>query len=86
MLFYGILPKGEGGGLGRSKSFESFFVCPEAIKSKQMPMSQKAKNSGKVIFEFFLKIFGKSDSKVPKSDSKVPKVVGKQLFSFEGLP
>ena len=27
------------------------FFCPEAIKSKQMPMCQKAKNSEKVIFE-----------------------------------
>ena len=48
LLFYGILPKG-----GHSKSFESLFFCPEAIKSKQMPMCQKAKNSEKVIFEIF---------------------------------
>ena len=34
-----------GGGPGRTKSFEALFVCPEAIKSKQMPMCQKAKNS-----------------------------------------
>ena len=33
------------GGLGRSKSFESLFFCPEAIKSKQMPMCQKAKKN-----------------------------------------
>ena len=31
-----------GGGPGRTKSFEALFVCPEAIKSKQMPMCQKA--------------------------------------------
>ena len=44
-----------------------------------------------------LKIFGKSDSKVPKGDSKVPKVVGggqailekyhkKAIFFNEGFP
>ena len=40
------------GGLGRSKSFESLLFCPEAIKSKQMPLCQKAKNSEKVTQKF----------------------------------
>ena len=56
MVFF---QKGGGGGLGQSKSFESLFFGPEAIKSKQMPMCQKAKNREKVIFEFFLKEFWK---------------------------
>ena len=58
---------------GRTKSFEALFVCPEAIKSKQMPMCQKAKNGDFFFFlKFLLNNFGKSE----KSASKIPKVRG----------
>ena len=56
LLFYGILPKG-GWVLADPKVLSHFFFCPEAIKSKQMPMCQKAENSEKVIFEIFCKGF-----------------------------
>ena len=66
------------------------FFCPEAIKSKQKPMCQKAKNSEKVIFEEKkLKIFGKSDSKVPKlgGGGILEKYHKKKTFFFaRGLP
>ena len=48
-----------GGGLGQTKSFEALFFCLEAIKSKQMPMYQKAKNSDFFLFLFLLNNFGK---------------------------
>ena len=55
------------GDLDRTKSFEALFFCPEAIKSKQMPMCQKVQNSGKVIFEIFcLRILEKVTQKFQK--------------------
>ena len=70
-LKYEFFPKG-GGGLDQTKSFEALFVCPEVIKSKQMPMSRKAKNSEFFLLKFLLNNFGKSE----KSASKIPKVRG----------
>ena len=37
-----------GGGLGRSKSFESLFLCPEAIKSKQSQCAKRLKTVKKL--------------------------------------
>ena len=51
-FFMVFFQKGGGGSLPIQKFWVTFF-CPEAIKSKQMPMCQKAKNSEKVIFEMF---------------------------------
>ena len=73
LLFYGILPKGGGGGLGRSKSFESLFFGPEAIKSKQMSMCQKAKNNEKNFFKFVVKEFwGKKVTQKSGHFGKIP--------------
>ena len=80
LLFYGILPKGRGG-LGRSKIFESLFLCPQAIKSKQMSMCQKTKNSEKIIFEFFC--FLRYSSKIGGGGLADPKVLRPFLFALK---
>ena len=66
------VPKVGGRGVSADpKVLSHFFFCPEAIKSKQMPNCQKAKNSekgrggGQAILEKYHK---------------------KQLISFEGFP
>ena len=43
MLKYEFFPKGRGGGPGRTKSFEALFVCPEAIKSKEIILEKVKK-------------------------------------------
>ena len=58
--------KGGGGSRPIQKFWVTFF-CPVPIKSKQMPMCQKAKNSEKGFFEFFFKEFWKKWLKSSKS-------------------
>ena len=66
-----------GGPARPNQKFLGTFFCFEAIKSKQMPMCQKAKNSKKNL-KYLLNNFGKSE----KGASKIPKVRGGGVKGF----